>query len=519
MGMGLHRDGTNFKLGPFETEMRRRVWWAIVALDLRSAEELGTDVSLPDNSFDTQIPLNINDTDISPTISEYPEPRQGRSDNAVPVARNEITLLSRQLIKGAMTMPELVPGQENETGIAERERLLIDVYERVEHKFLRHVADEADPLYWVASMIARVIMAKMCLVIYQPMLFPRSEVELSDEIRGRIYIAAIEIIEYNQKLNTDDRCKQYRWLFMTYTSWHAIAYVLLESCRRPWSALVERGWEATRTFDRSPVDLAKNSDHVAAFLPLRKLFLRCKRHRASQFTRLRANQEEARKLDFADRMNPAHARFGPVPGAENRMEEVRDTWRKLVRPDGASPMPSFSARTRTPVPPMDGADESSTSRANSLHPPPQHHQTSGRGDLAPTMDISSVAMDYMQEMILKQGNISMTDLWPLNNASESDRTIASMAANQAPTADFANNMVGHEAVRQQAISQQMQPPKEDHMPPYLWPDPFTGLNANFDEGSTGEDTDMLGDGFDWQDWSQSIRGLEMESTQQPQRGW
>jgi hypothetical protein len=33
LNMGLHRDGALFKLDPFETEMRRRVWAILVMLD------------------------------------------------------------------------------------------------------------------------------------------------------------------------------------------------------------------------------------------------------------------------------------------------------------------------------------------------------------------------------------------------------------------------------------------------------------------------------------------------------
>lgn len=33
LNMGLHRDGELFKLDPFETEMRRRLWSILVMLD------------------------------------------------------------------------------------------------------------------------------------------------------------------------------------------------------------------------------------------------------------------------------------------------------------------------------------------------------------------------------------------------------------------------------------------------------------------------------------------------------
>jgi hypothetical protein len=51
------------------------------------------------------------------------------------------------------------------------------------------------------------------------------------------------------------------------------------------------------------------------------------------------------------------------------------------------------------------------------------------------------------------------------------------------------------------------------MPPQLWSDPFA-VDTKFDD-LLGDDTDMLGDDFNWQDWSQSIRGLEMESNPPP----
>lgn len=45
--LGLHRDGSQFKyLTPFEVEMRRRVWWVVVLLDVRASEDQGTDITI-----------------------------------------------------------------------------------------------------------------------------------------------------------------------------------------------------------------------------------------------------------------------------------------------------------------------------------------------------------------------------------------------------------------------------------------------------------------------------------------
>jgi hypothetical protein len=346
-------------------------------------------------------------------------------------------------------------------------------------------------------MIARVIVAKMCLVIYQPMLFPGSEYELSDEIRQRIFVAAIEVIEYNHKLNVDPRCKQYRWLFKTYTNWHAIAYTLIETCRRPWTALVERGWDAVTGYDIDPLELAKKADHAAVFLPLRKLFAKARRHRESELARLKENQDEARRLDFAERMNPAQARFGPVPGAENRMEHMREKWWSLVRPDGSRDTPfTMAQQPAQTAEPVSETVESGTETLSSPEAMPAH------------LNLSGAAMQYMDEL-MAQPNPNMAEFWRIDNIARNGGNLDATGAAPPPQMP-AQNATNQNVLRHQALALQTQQPKDAGLPPYLWSDPFTAMNANFE---ATEDTDMLGDDFDWHDWSQSIRGLEMESTQ------
>ncbi|PNY24354.1 transcriptional regulatory protein [Tolypocladium capitatum] len=504
-GMGIHRDGTHFNLSPFDTEVRRRVWWAILVLDLRSAEELGTDLTIDERSYDTHMPSNINDADIGPESTECPVPREGRSDCAVALVRGEICGLSRRVVTAASATASICPKTEV-SSIAERERMIVEVYQRVEHKFLKHVLDETDPLYWVAAIIARIIMARMCLVIYQPALFPGSDGRLSGDIRQRIYVAAIEIMEYNHKLNTDPRCKKYSWLFKTYTNWHAIAYTLMETCRRPWTALEERGWEAANGYENDPVEIARRADHAAVFLPLRRLFMRARRHREAEIARLKANQEEARRLDYAERTNPAQARFGPVPGAENHMEQIRERWRALMRPEGAIPSPFTTGQT--PVGPM-LVTRAGLAANNALYPQESEQALKAPGGQVPVqVDLSHEAMQYMDEL-MSQPSLSMAEFW--NAARTGDPGIS---ATVPPASGFQNQMTGQEALGQQAITLENQPPKDDHVPPYLWPNTFNVMNTKFDD-KVVENTDMLGDDFDWQDWSQSIRGLST----QPRERW
>ena len=72
---GIHRDGTNFGLSPFETEVRRRLWWNIASLEESFSEYHGSATACLDRISDTQLPTNIGDNSIYPTMVEWPKPQ------------------------------------------------------------------------------------------------------------------------------------------------------------------------------------------------------------------------------------------------------------------------------------------------------------------------------------------------------------------------------------------------------------------------------------------------------------
>ncbi|KAK6207719.1 fungal specific transcription factor [Colletotrichum tabaci] len=78
--MRLHLDGSHANLSPFECEMRRRLWWQIVILELRSGGAFGTGSHLLPSSRDTRIPLNVNDEDLVPAMIIEPRPRDGPTE-------------------------------------------------------------------------------------------------------------------------------------------------------------------------------------------------------------------------------------------------------------------------------------------------------------------------------------------------------------------------------------------------------------------------------------------------------
>ncbi|KAJ0158109.1 putative transcriptional regulatory protein [Colletotrichum tanaceti] len=513
-GLGIHRDGTNFGLPPFETEMRRRLWWAICTLDLRSAEELGSDLTIIDRSFDTELPSNVNDADIEPGMTEVPTSRRGKTDCAVSLVRYEICTLSRRLHTAGSAMAGVCP-RDASSSLEDRERMLIEVYDRVEDKFLRHCFTDDDHLFWMAAMIARVIMAKMSLVVYQPMLFPGNGHELSDDVRDRLFLSAIEIVEYNYILNTDPRCKQWRWLFQTYRQWHAIAYILMEAGRRPWSATSERGWEAvnnTMRFDRDPAEISRMADHMAVWVPLRKLSAKATKHREAEIVRLRSDPDAARQLDVDDRMNPIPARLGPVPGMETKHAQIRARWRNLVRTEGCSPVQAVPDRVqgtqRQPAP----------SAASASGPAPPVSQQNQPVRAPPASMRPPREPEFIDTVMMARGfnpNHIWEYLYPTaeSMAADPNNTLFPPTASQAPGSSHQSMMATDDVPSPAAAP----PSIGDNQPPWLWSDPFTSINNTSSADSMDVNMDNLDD-FNWQNWQESIKGFEMDPGNMPQKG-
>ena len=237
-GLGLHRDGSNFGLKPFEAEMRRRLWWHICLLDVQSSEVHGTDPMIHEFFYDTHLPLNINDNDFGPDSIELPSERVGCTDMTPSLLRFEITLAYRRLTFVAPNCP-----RKDHRSIEEHENLVETLNRRLEERYIQY-CDMTVPVQWVCATIARLVIAKLWLIVHHPMV--TGAASLSHETRNRVFLTSIEVIEFSRLLQTNMHTAKWSWLFRTYSQWHAVAFVLAELCVRPLCPIVDRAWAAVR---------------------------------------------------------------------------------------------------------------------------------------------------------------------------------------------------------------------------------------------------------------------------------
>lgn len=322
--LGLHRDGAHFKhLTPYEIEMRRRAWWALCLIDVRASEDQGTDYTIAYGSFDTKLPLNIDDADFAPETTEMPPAREGLTDMTLPLVFYETCNLTKEMMTRSV--------KDGASSMDEQSRLLGEIYEELDQDYLQYYAESDNIGCWTAIVITRLVMAKMTLLIYLPILSPGTGQEISETTRARLFVAAIEIAEYNHALNAEPACRHWRWVFQTYTHWYAIVFLLLEVGRRPWSPLVERAWVALHSRWLIPVQ-SHSDKNLRIWVPLRKLMAKARNHREVEIERLVGDPQDAIRLDFEDfedSMLPVPASSGPFPGGSDAVGLFRERWRQL----------------------------------------------------------------------------------------------------------------------------------------------------------------------------------------------
>ncbi|KAL9097653.1 MAG: hypothetical protein Q9163_006321 [Psora crenata] len=294
--LGLHREGTSVNMSPFAVEMRRRLWWELIALDVRCCEDRASDPLILESSFNTRRPLNINDSDISPEMTEPPVERIGFTEMAKGNVSNEVSFLKWQFgymppIKdGDPVNPPPPPSfQEQMAMLAEIEKTLHD-------KILVH-CDPKIPIAWVVSVIARLIMFRIRLVIYHPIEFPDRPGSRPNVSGEQLLETAVQVLEYTHLLDTEPAAARWRWFFKTYVQWYTLATTLAELCVQSRGPLVERAWRIVDVVFEIWSARVADSRNGMLWRPMKKLMSKAqaKRQQTEMMSQAVALQQQQRQ--------------------------------------------------------------------------------------------------------------------------------------------------------------------------------------------------------------------------------
>ena len=339
-GIGLHRESMGIGMSPFAMEMRRRLWWQMVVLDIRNSEDRGSDPIISPSSFNTRKPANIDDVDITPGMTTPPPDRYGYTEMSKCHVSHEVSLLRWQfgeipIFDGPRELSSPLP-------VAERIARVSAMEKSMNEMIIRH-CDPSVPIQWVTSVVTRLIMCRMRLLLYHPIDNGTRRPERPHVSNEKLLETAVACMEYSHLLDTEPKAAHWRWFFKTYVQWHSLATTLAELCIQTRGVQVERAWRIVDTvFDDWAARIADSRSGML-WRPMKKLMAKAQAKRAQ--TRSQA-QDQSQPISQTQSPSQIHAQY-PL---QSQTQSRQDSQSHPLDLPHQQPLPTFSSLSFEPTP-------------------------------------------------------------------------------------------------------------------------------------------------------------------------
>ncbi|GLA41436.1 hypothetical protein AnigIFM63309_009526 [Aspergillus niger] len=246
--IGLHRDGTSLGLSLYECEIRRRVWWYLVTLDMRVSELSGAANSIISQPWDTNFPTNINDQDLHPDIDFLTPATDGLTDMSFCLFQYEAVRLVRSAYLAAS--PEVMLRNSPRMLLSIEQ---INVFRRtVEDRFLRF-CDPVIPVHFMLNSFARLTLSKMQAFVQEIRPKERKPQQSSRSDSGSKLNYGMRMLEYDQLLHSNPSVHGFRWFIYAQFPWGALIWLLQSMLTKDWGAREDKTWHHIETlYQRYP---------------------------------------------------------------------------------------------------------------------------------------------------------------------------------------------------------------------------------------------------------------------------
>lgn len=254
--IGLHRDGSFIGLSPFETEIRRRIWWRLLALDGQTAELCGAGLSVTFPHYDCKRPLNLNDSDLSPNMSALPSEHDGPTEMIFCGFRYEIGLFLRNVKASSDWMETGL----SDRAVEEKKNELDELHALIERKYLRY-CDPSVPLHLFARLMGEATIMALRLVAPYPRRYPQRLIEMPLKERDEVFWTSMHVLGlYNLSQRTES-IRRFLWNVNVQFQWHAFMILAHELQLRPEDTNTRDAWSKIEELFDYNADVVVNTNN------------------------------------------------------------------------------------------------------------------------------------------------------------------------------------------------------------------------------------------------------------------
>ncbi|ETN46654.1 uncharacterized protein HMPREF1541_00840 [Cyphellophora europaea CBS 101466] len=240
MKLGLHRDPEVLKLSPFDCEMRRRLWWQIVVLDVLTAQDNDTDPSMLEHSFDTQFPTNVDDQALDISMSTPATNSSKRTDMAFTLRRIQLVQVARKVLFSNHF------SKSNGYPILSRDEKLQHINDL--NASLKQ-ADDASldinvPICFMVKDYTATELSRMYVVIS----LIHGEAPSTTTVQRGLVARSQEVLERVMALRNSDQYRRWVWLTLKDLGWGMAASLLHVLRSLPKNHQNESSWQTAEQF-------------------------------------------------------------------------------------------------------------------------------------------------------------------------------------------------------------------------------------------------------------------------------
>lgn len=391
--------------------MRRRLWSQIIVLDVRAAQDRGTEAMIRQEETNTSPPTNINDEDFGPhtTVPLSQLEKEGPTDITFSLCTYHCSKLflyihgpRSRFAKAAHETT--IPGSQVQSQASEED--IISRIKTLESQFLTPAADQpGHPQASYAATVLRIsslvywLSIQYPLQVRQPTIKPR----VSREHMLQTAVAIMELQSCGPSsaaISAEMFRERFIWWQDGYIPWHPLAVALAELCVQTEGPLVDRAWKTIDRVMPSWSDKVADTRKGALWRPIRKLLKQARQRRAEAQMRKLGISETGQQNRLAGQAQPTH----PLPQAR-----ARDTTQPQARQAQRAAPAGLPAHS--PKPPSVAAKSMAASR-----PPPNPATALGptgiplSQDFGPMPEMPAVAPPFILENSHQQWTIDFADL-------------------------------------------------------------------------------------------------------------
>lgn len=240
--MHLDNESNNSKFNVVDAELRRRLWWSLVAFDGRICEMSDCKVGALTPTWDCKIPLNVNDFDLQPDMKTAPLVHEKPTEAVFAVVRSELDEFIRHseyyLDFTCPALKAIVKSRQPST-VPDSGRLTA-LEEKIGEKYLRFCNPE-NPLHLLTIVWTRGFIARHRLLQHWS-IHSRSFEQLTDAQRDTALSYALCMLECDTKLKTSPLVKGLSWITDFYFPFPAFVHIIQDLNRRPNGKQAGKAW-------------------------------------------------------------------------------------------------------------------------------------------------------------------------------------------------------------------------------------------------------------------------------------